>query len=197
MDYNCDIPFYVGPVFFLLGCGALTMGALAWKFPLPPRFRSIFTRVLDTNAALDQASAGHWVWKVLGPINGTVFVLVGVYMIWRTLHCQHINLGIPDVHGPLAFTWWPGIYPAIAIATFIGFSNARSVKSRPAQVIGVLGTALFGLASGEAAGFHVGIHAAQWGVIAIVSLAFVLLAALIEARTSGPDAKISGGSRSV
>lgn len=164
MDYNCDVPFYVGPLFLVFGCVALTMGALAWHFPLPRRYKVFLTHIAE-GAAPD--SRGQRVWKILGPINGTVFIVVGAYTVWGTLLCRHVNLGIPDVHGPFAFTWWSGIYPAIAISTAIGIYNARTYHSWATRGILILAAFGFGLAGGEAAGFHVGIHAAQWGVIAV------------------------------
>lgn len=183
MELNCDVPFYAGPLFLLLGCGALMMGALAWNIPLPTRFKSLFSRVVDTEPALDSASSGQWVWKLLGPLNGSVFAFVGFYMIWGTLHCRHISLGVPDVHGPLAFTWWGGIYLAVAIAVGIGIYNARAYQNSFARALLVLGSFGFGLAGGEAAGFHVGVHAAQWEVIAFACWALIGISYWIEVLT--------------
>lgn len=96
---TCGVPIYVGPVFVFLGLFALAFGAIAWDIQLPTPFSRAFNAVVDTAAAAPDAPR-RWVWRLLGPLNGTVFVLAGAFLVWGAFACRSVNLGIPNISGP-------------------------------------------------------------------------------------------------
>jgi hypothetical protein len=100
----------------------------------------------------------------LGPIAGVAFILVGAWSAIHQLLCgsyaqfpQWANLG---------WSWWPGIWPSIAIAAGIGIWSARAAGPILGSLI-VLLTVGLGIAGGQAAGFHTGVYAGRWGTIAV------------------------------
>ena len=183
MNFNCDIPIYVGPLFLLLGLMALTFGAIAWDLPLPGGFLEAIS-FLHTETAAPGARR-RWTWRLLGPLNGSVFVIVGLYIIWGTLNCHPLNLGIPNISGAMAVTAWPGVTPATLFAGGLGIYNARQMNANATRVLYVLLVVAFGFAGGQAAGFHTGPHATQWGVVAFASLLLSCAVWFVDSRLRG------------
>ena len=135
------------------GIFALLTGIAAWQNPQ-----------LANDAVSRKPSELNRV-KFLNPVIGIVFVAVGVWILIGQLRCNSF-LDIPRL-GQLEWTWWPGIWPAIAIAFVIGVVNARRMGPLSGTVV-VLLTTCFGVAGGEAAGFHVGVNAGHWGAVAFI-----------------------------
>ena len=114
-----------------------------------------------------------------------MFIAAAAFLVTGQVRCRSY-LQIPALVD-LQWTWWPGIWIAIGIATFIGIQNAR----KKALLVGApqaLLTVCFGIAVGEAAGFHVGAYASRWFAIAIVCVgvgAVIELAASKYSRSGG------------
>ena len=105
--------------------------------------------------------AALWVTRFLGPFNGTVFVIVGIYLTSYELQCGLRSVPIPPLIGPLAFRFWPPMIPFIAFAAVIGVLNSWRA-SLPQRVHAVLTTVLTAFCWAEAAAFHIGIEAQRW-----------------------------------
>ncbi len=114
----------------------------------------------------------------------SVAIGVGFFVFGGTLTVRQIACGsyaqLPAFVS-LGWTWWPGIWLAIAIGITVGIANARRLPPI-AGGITVLLSALFGVAVGQAAGFHTGPYASHWFVIALACLVF---AAIVNALAPG------------
>ena len=185
--FNCAVPSYLGPLFIVIGTLALFWGAVAWDLRLPKVLRSII--VAFAPADIDQPSTNRNVVRFLGPFNGTAFVLAGAYIVWGKMHCGTWNLALPNIVGPIAFSDWPGVYVATVVAAAFTFWNTRGEENLPMRLVAIAWMAFTGFATGEAAGFHTGIHAMQWGVAAFSSFALMQLVgwalAWLEKQNSG------------
>ena len=177
----CGVPIFIGPLFLFLGLMALTFGAIAWDLAVPTAFMRAFASIVDTTPALPGAPR-RWAWRIHGPLNGTVFVLVGAYTAWGTAQCRPLNLGIPALNGPLAWTPWIGQYPFMLFALGIAIYNARQMGVLATRIMYVLCTLGFSFAAGQAAGFHVGVHASQWGAISFAMLLLSGVAWFLDTR---------------
>lgn len=117
--------------------------------------------------------------KFLGPLIGVVFILTGAFFMTAQVECRSY-FQIPGLMD-LRWTWWPGVWPAIGVATLIGILNAR----KRALIVGVpqaLLTVCFGVASGEAAGFHVGVYAGRWFAISMVCVGLSVVVEVAASR---------------
>jgi len=150
-----------------MGTLGLIMGAIAWDLSPPSGLLHAYSSIVDISPAA-LGSPHRWLWRLLGPLNGTLFVLAGLYMLWGALHCY----GIPDLSGPLALSDWPGITPWVLLVGAIGIYNARLLRGWPMRAFYVAGTFAFGFAGGQATGFHTRAHSTQWFVIATGALPF-------------------------
>ena len=166
-----------------MGLIALAYGAIAWDAPLPVGIRKGIS-FLDTES-MSPGARHRWVWRLLGPVNGSVFVVAGLYIIWGTLSCRPLNLGIPNISGTIALSTWPGVVPAALVALGFGIYNARGMSAPALRVLYVLLTAFFGFACGQTAGFHTGLHATQWFVISLPALALSGFVWFLDRRLRG------------
>lgn len=82
----------------------------------------------------------------------------------------------------LQWTWWPGIWFGLGMGTLVGFQNARK-KALIVAIPQVFLTACFGIAAGEAAGFHVGAYAGRWFAVAIICIALVGLIEVVASKS--------------
>jgi hypothetical protein len=121
---------------------------------------------------LTKESAGSrdlGVWRVLGPLNGTIFVVVGTWITIAQIQC---GFHLPDLRpliGPVEVTYWAPSVPFIAFAMAIAVS--RSYRSGIGWCIAdTTLVAAFAFAAAEAAAYHIGIQANRWFALAIVPL---------------------------
>lgn len=119
----------------------------------------------------------------LGPIVGVVFIFVGASLVMQQLVCGSYAQVAQLLD--LRWTWWPGIWPAIAIAAAIGIWNARTA----APVLGsltVLLTVCAGITGGQAAGFHTGVYSNRWWTIALACAVLAWILNALARRKSAP-----------
>jgi len=114
------------------------------------------------------------VFRILGPLNGSIFLGVGLWMIVANIGCfpriPYLPLGV------LRFTFWPPMIPFAAFAAVIGVMNSWRIKPVYRE-IEVLLSIVFGIAASEAAYYHVGAQSQRWFAVALVAAG---LAALIR-----------------
>lgn len=171
----------MGPLLVGFGVFALYCGIMAWRRP-ESRFiqGQLFDRYEPEDAAgpvsrffgLTRERAGPWNlagWRILGPLNGTIFVVVGIWITVAQILC---GFHLPDLRpliGPVEVTYWAPSIP------FIGFAMAIAVWRSYRSGIGwciadTILVAAFAFAASEAAAYHVGIQANRWFTLAIVPL---------------------------
>ena len=175
--FNCAVPSYMGPVAILVGTLALFWGAVAWDLPLPKLLRSFV--VTFAPADIDVPGSNRNVVRFLGPLNGSVFVLMGAYIIWGKMHCGNWNFVLPNIVVPIAFSDWPMAYVFPVVAAGSTFWNTRGVEHLPMRLLTIAWMAFTGFATGQAAGFHTGVHAMQSGVVAFSSFVLMQLVAWV------------------
>ncbi len=161
MVYTCNAPFYVGPLYVLAGAMILILTAMAWNLPVPDVIRLRFAPAFDACAR----AGCRLMIKLLGPPFGLLCLVFGLFAIWAAFQCQHVNLGIFDIRGPFALTWWFGVYAATFANGAIGIYAVRAFQNRGAHALAITGMFGLGFSGGQAASFRVGPHARQWGVI--------------------------------
>jgi hypothetical protein len=166
---RCDSPGVIAPrhQWLVVECGA---SLLFWSvLAIPSGVFALLTGIaawqnpqLANDAVSPKSSELNRV-KFLNPVAGMAFIAAGVWILIRQLRCNSY-IDIPHLV-QLEWTWWPGIWPAIAIAFLIGVINARRMGPLSGTVVVLLSTG-FGVAAGQAAGFHTGAYAGHWGGVA-------------------------------
>jgi hypothetical protein len=141
-----------------MGLVALVLGIASWR----KDGTTLVNRWVDPSE--------HRRAKYLGPIIGMALTFGGATIIARQLGCASY-LRLPQLLN-LSWTWWPGIWAAIILSTATGIWNARPMRPTFAVLTIFLST-LFGVAAGQAAGFHTGIYASRW--FGVVGLCAILL----------------------
>ncbi len=197
----CNVTDLLKDLFFVfVGGFALVLGIAAWRKPNSPFVQGLVGDRYPTRAEADPISrlmgwtrekAGPTnlnVWRILGPLNGTIFLIVGCHMTASWLRCRSIQL--PDYRpllGPLEFRFWPPTILFMAFAGVIGFMNSWK-KGILIASVSILGAVLLAFAGGEAAGFHVGIQADRWGALAgIFAIVFWLIGFLPGAQNNSTE----------
>jgi hypothetical protein len=102
----------------------------------------------------ERARPGNtWAWRFIGPINGTVFLVVGVWVTISQIHCgtplPSLSICRP-LFGPLQWRTLDG-FPSIFIlfAGVIGFM--QGYRMHPAfRVLAILLALAFGISGSEA-----------------------------------------------
>ena len=111
MDCTAGILVW-GVIALPMGVLALALGLTVWQNPNSPLIKHFVE------------PSQFKVMKFLGPILGVGFILVGASAAIQQLRCGSYAQ-LPHLLN-LAWSWWPGIWPATAIAVGIGIWNARN-----------------------------------------------------------------------
>jgi hypothetical protein len=165
---NCDAALFLwGILVFSMSLLLLAPRLLAWRGSK----RYLGGRRVDVTSRFEN--------RALGIAIGVSFFVFGGVLTARQIACGSYAQ-LPATLN-LAWTWWPGIWLAIAIGIAVGIANARRMPPITGGITFVL-SVLFGVAVGQAPGFHTGVYASHWCVIA---LACLVLAAIVNALTPG------------
>jgi len=195
-DMNCDPALSVmGPIFAIVGAFVFYLGIMAWARPQSSIVQSTLVDRYAPAAEADPLSrffgftrerAGSVnlnVFRFLGPLNGGVFFVVGV---WVTVHQILCGFHFPNVGGLVGSVefkpWAPSIF-FVLVATAIGFWN--SFRMGPVWcTIFVLLASAFGFAGSQSAAFHTGVQGERWFAIAILIAVSNTLLFVIHGRLS-------------
>ena len=197
---SCTASTVSGLLFAFVGAGAFYFGILCWTKPKSKIVQDIVFAQYAPEAkagpinrffGMTRESAGPaalWVWRFLGPINGSVFFVVGLWEVFGQTQCSSFHShNMLQIFGPLEFTFWP---PTFLFAFFGGASAFWSNRNSGfpwSLSFGLFGLC-FGLAIGEAVGFHIGIQADRWFLVAIaVVILNVMLYAMQRLVTKAAD----------
>jgi hypothetical protein len=197
---NCDPGLlFMGPFAMIVGGFCFYIGIMAWMRPDSDFVQGIVVGRYPTHAEADPISrffgwtqetsgpANMMVWRLLGPLNGSIFVLVG---FWVTLSGILCRAPLPDLRpllGPLEWRPWAPGWFFIAFCIFIGVQRAYSMRPVLRELT-VLTALLIGVAAAEAAAFHTGIQAVRWFVLAIIPTVFLGALSLLSSRIKSKDA---------
>jgi hypothetical protein len=173
MAGSCDAGgAVIGPVIAFLGAVTLGLGILAWVRPDSPLIRAITAgRTSAGSASAPRQPLGgptsarqHASLRFGWMLIGAVWLLMGAYGSNQALRCA----GLPALV-PLSLRVWPPMFGFIAFALLIGVIGAWRADPRDRAIV-LVGTLVFAIAGTQAAAFHTGIMAAEWGAIAFLSL---------------------------
>lgn len=181
-EMNCDASLLLWGLFaFPMGLVALALGIASWR----KGGASLVNRWVDPSE--------HRRVRYLGPIIGTAFTFAGAAIVSGQLRCGSY-LQFPHLLN-LSWTWWPGIWAAIILGTATGIWNARQMPPAFAMLMIVL-SSLFGVAAGQAAGFHTGIYASRWfGVVILCGILATVVNMLALRSKRKCDTDAAGGAQ--
>jgi hypothetical protein len=163
-----------------MGAFALYTGIMAWKNPNSQFVQSTLMDRYAPEAEADPISRFFgWTrekagpknvstFRIIGPIIGTVFLGVGLWMLVSELGCAvHLpNLqryvGLPR-YVPLS----PSYYFFIAVAILIGVMNAWRMKPL-SKVVEILSAAIFGFAGAEGVQLGGGVQTDRWFAVSLI-----------------------------
>ena len=200
MAAGCDSGALIWGLFATpIGAFVFYLGILAWRRPQSATVKSFLIEGYPPEEQADPISrffgwtrekagpANVGVFRILGPVNGSIFFIVGLWLTIANLACVSKLPALRLPLGPLHFTFWAPMVPFVAVAAMIGFMNAWRMKPVYRE-LEVLLTVAFGIAGTEAAAYHVGVQAQRWGLAAAV---FAVLAAAIRWFGRRPSPKVN------
>ena len=180
MYSNCDPALTVmGPLFLIVGSFVAYVGWLAWvnpnsnivraivinRYPREEEAGPIFSDLGFTREFLGPANM--LVFRLLGPLIGTLFALIGLWVTISQFHCGEHFPDLRSLWGPLK--WQHISFFFVIIAGLIGVWNGRQMRPVLRETYMLL-TVLFGVAGSEAAAYHVGIQANRWSAVAMIAV---------------------------
>lgn len=176
---NCDPALtLMGPLFIIIGSFVAYVGILTW---IKPNSRIVETFVMSRYPTEEEAgpilsdlgftreglgSANMLVFRLIGPLIGTVFAVVGLWVTISQFHCGEHFPDLRSLWGPLE--WRRISFLFVVFAGLIGLWNGRQMRPILRELCVFLAL-LFGVAASEAAAYHVGIQANRWFVIAMIA----------------------------
>ncbi len=174
-------PIFIGILFTIVGAYGFYLGIMCW---IKPNAKIVQQIVIESYPRADEADplsrflgftreqAGPVnlrVFKLLGPLNGGVFFLVGVWLTITNVGC---GVHLPNLFllfGTLSYSLSLGDLASMGISGGIGFWNSYRFGARWCVPI-VLCALVFGFAGSQAAAFHTGIESSRWFAISMVAL---------------------------
>jgi len=182
MDTDCAAALtLLGPLLAILGPIALYFGILCWTRPDSNIVQYLVFSRYPTDDEADPVSrffgftremagpANLLVWRLLGPLIGSVFTFVGLWITVSQIRC---GFQLPEVRSILGtLSWRDPSWIFVLFAGAIGVWNGYRMQPILRELYIVL-TVAFGLAASEAAAFHTGIQADRWFAMGMLALAF-------------------------
>jgi len=177
---NCDPSLSVmGPIFTLVGAFVFYLGVMAWVRPQSTIVQSTVVDRYPPAAEADPLTRFFgWtreragpvnlnVFRFLGPLNGSVFFVVGAWVTVHQIQCgfQFPNAG--GLVGGVEFKPWAPSILFILFAAAIGFWNSYRMGLVRCSMF-VLLAAAFGFAGSQSAAFHTGIQGKRWFAITML-----------------------------
>lgn len=177
----------MGPVLMLVGAGGLYLGVMVWVRPNSKFVQALVFDRYDPERTADPVSrffgftrekAGAQnlsVWRLLGPINGSLFFCLGVWTTVAQVRCGMHLAAFLALIGPLEIRPWAPSIVFILFAAAIGLWNTYRMGIFWCSIFTTI-AAGFGFAASQGAEFHVGVQAQRWFiVVAGLSLLQVVL----------------------
>lgn len=186
---DCTITDLLRDLLFVgLGAYAVVLGIMAWRRPNSPFVQDQIVEQYPAEQEADPISrffgwtrekAGPTnltVSRILGPLSGSIFIIVGCYLTFTWFGCRHIvPLDFGPLVGPLELRFWFPMIPFTAFACVIAWMNTWK-KPLVTRVTTIFLTIIWGLAVGELVAFQKGIQADRWGaMVALVTVLTVLI----------------------
>ena len=182
----------MGPFIALMGAFVAYLGLLAWfkpnaeivqdslvnRYPSEQEAGPILSDLGFTREFLGPINM--FMFKILGPVIGAVFVTVGVWVAISQVHCGEHLPDLKVLWGPLSWHRLDVLSWFFVIGVgLIGAWNARLM--RPGfRTLCILLLLLFGVAASQAAAIHVGMQANRWGAVAFLAVALVSVLSLVS-----------------
>jgi hypothetical protein len=174
------------------GIAALFVGIGAWRDPLPAFIRRWMIDIYPLEADADsfsrffgktreRAEKSILVARLIAPLVGSVFVVVGLWLAASEVHCGAVLPNLSGIIGPLAWSPWPGMWVFVVFAVAMTAWGTRGERWY-VRIAAIVFVTAWSICGGQAAGFHTGVYAKRWFVLCGLLTAAVLLVSLVYYR---------------